>query len=161
MVIPIFDYTHQPIPAFLNLLEHAKNQFIPSLHSWDTVNFRVPWPDRPHPFLTMPTQNLFDHILIYVNSYHQHTKNQAVSLIFLEIWLIKNSCNLIGWEHFGPYLRNQNFLKNGICAGTLQKIQVFVIERIQYKLIVKFKNFSINSKNRFWPLFCPFSRFWG
>ena len=92
MVIPIFDHTHQPIPAFLNLLEHAKNQFISSLHSWDTVNFRVPWPDRPHPFLTMPTQNFFDHILIYVNSYHQHAKNQAVSLIFLEIWLIKNSC---------------------------------------------------------------------
>ena len=21
----------------------------------------------------------------------------------LEIWLIKQSCNLIGWEHFGPY----------------------------------------------------------
>ena len=36
----------------------------------------------------------------------------------LEIWLIKKSCNLIGWEHFGPYLRNQNFPKYGICAGT-------------------------------------------
>ena len=26
----------------------------------------------------------------------------------LVIWLIKKSCNLIGWEHHGLYLRNQN-----------------------------------------------------
>ena len=27
----------------------------------------------------------------------------------LEIWLIKKSYNLIGREHFGPYLRDKNF----------------------------------------------------
>ena len=41
--------------AFLNLHQHAKNQFLPSTHSWDTVNFRVLWSDWPHPFLTTPT----------------------------------------------------------------------------------------------------------
>ena len=33
----------------------------------------------------------------------------------LEIWLIKKSCNLIGWEHFGPYLRN-------LCRNTANNI---------------------------------------
>ena len=36
-----------------------KNQFIPSIHSWDQVNFRVPWPDWPHPLLTMLITDLF------------------------------------------------------------------------------------------------------
>ena len=67
--------------VFLNLHQHAKNQFIPSIHSWDTANFRVPWPDWPHSFLTTPTQKIFDdQLLIYVNLY-QHAKNQAISLI--------------------------------------------------------------------------------
>ena len=33
----------------LLLAFHAKNQFIPSTYSWDTVNFRVLWPGWPHP----------------------------------------------------------------------------------------------------------------
>ena len=53
---------------------------IPSTHSWDTVNFRVLWPDWAHPFLTMPIQKYFDQPLIYMNLY-QHAKNQAISLI--------------------------------------------------------------------------------
>ena len=43
-----------------------KNQFIPSIHSWDTANFRVLWPDWPHPFLAAPIQNFFDQILICI-----------------------------------------------------------------------------------------------
>ena len=66
--------------VFLNLHQHAKNQFIPSTHSWDTVNFRVLWPGWPHQSLTMPTPKFFDQLLIYVNLY-QHVKNQAISLI--------------------------------------------------------------------------------
>ena len=66
--------------AFLNLHQHAKNQFIPSTHSWDRVNFRVLQPGWPHPSLTMPTPKFFDQLLIYVNL-SQHVKNQAISLI--------------------------------------------------------------------------------
>ena len=51
-----------------------------SVHSWDTVIYRVLWPDCPHPFLTMPTPNVFDQFLIYVDLY-EHAKNQAISLI--------------------------------------------------------------------------------
>ena len=65
--------------AFLNLHQHTKNQFIPSIHSWDTVNFRVLWPNWPDPFLPVPTQIFFD-LLIYVNFY-QYPKDQAISLI--------------------------------------------------------------------------------
>ena len=66
--------------AFLNLHQHAKIKFIPSIHSWDTVNFRVLWPGWSHPSLTTPTPKFFDQILIYVNLCH-HLKNQGISLI--------------------------------------------------------------------------------
>ena len=66
--------------AFLNLHQHAKNQFIPSIHSWDTANFRVLWPDWPHPFLTMPTQKISDQLLICVNLY-QHVKNRFIPYV--------------------------------------------------------------------------------
>ena len=54
-----------------------KNQFILSGHFWDRVNFRVSWPDWRHQFLTMPTQNIFDMLLILVNLY-QHVKNRFI-----------------------------------------------------------------------------------
>ena len=59
------------LSAFLNLYQHAKNQFIPFVHFWDPVNFRVPWTNWPHDVLTMPTHNIFDQFLIFVNLY-QH-----------------------------------------------------------------------------------------
>ena len=34
------------------------------------------------------------------------------------MWLILKSCNLIGWEHFGPYLKNEVFRKYEIFAVT-------------------------------------------
>ena len=89
--------------SFLNLQQQTKNQFILSIHSWDTVSFRVTWPDWLHPL-----------VWIYINI----QKIRLFHWFVLEIWLIRKSCNLIGWEHFGWYLRNQNFPKYGICAGT-------------------------------------------
>ena len=55
----------------------AKNQFIPSVHFWDRVNFRVPRPDWQHPLLTMDNQNNFYQLSIFVNLY-QHEKNQFI-----------------------------------------------------------------------------------
>ena len=89
--------------SFLNLQQQTKNQFILSIHSWDTVSFRVTWPDWLHPL-----------VWIYINI----QKIRLFHWFVLEIWLIRKSCNLIGWEHFGSYLRNQNLPKYGICAGT-------------------------------------------
>ena len=51
-------------------------------------------------------------------------------LVALEIQMIWKSCNLIGWEHLGPYLKNKSFPKYGICAQTQQIIQIFIIEQI-------------------------------
>ena len=58
-----------------------------------------------------------------------HTKNQFISLIslwdtanFRVLRLIEKSCNLIGQEHFGPYLRNQNFPKYEVCSS-IQELQ--------------------------------------
>ena len=58
-----------------------------------------------------------------------HTKKRFVLLIslwdtanFRVLQLIEKSCNLIGQEHFGPYLRNQNFPKYEICSS-IQELQ--------------------------------------
>ena len=45
-------YNHLLI--WVNLCQHAKNQFIPSIDSWDTINFRIHRPGWQHLFLTMP-----------------------------------------------------------------------------------------------------------
>ena len=63
--------------AFLNLYQHAKNHFIPSVHSSDTANFKVSSLNWPHPFLTMPTPKLFNHLLVSVNLC-QHANNQLI-----------------------------------------------------------------------------------
>ena len=42
------------LSAFLYLYLHAKNQVISSVQFWDAFNFKVPWQDWPHPFLTTP-----------------------------------------------------------------------------------------------------------
>ena len=58
----------------MNLDQHAKNQFIPFVHSSDRVNFRVPSHDWPHAFLTKPTPN----ILLTCMNLYQHAKNQLI-----------------------------------------------------------------------------------
>ena len=61
----------------MNLHQHAKNQFIPFVHSSNRVNFRVPSHDWPHPFLTTPTAKIFNVPLICMNLY-QYAKNQLI-----------------------------------------------------------------------------------
>ena len=54
----------------------------------DTVNFRVPRPDWPHPFSAMPTK-IFDQLLIFVSLY-QHEKNKKIKMsLFQQIILEK------------------------------------------------------------------------
>ena len=96
--------------AFLNFYKDAKNRFIWSVYFWDTVNFRVPWPDKPHPFLTMPTQKFFDQLLIFVNLY-QHAKKQFFHLFVLEIQSILESRDQITHTNFWLCL-TKTFLTN-------------------------------------------------
>ena len=58
----------------------------------------------------------------------------------LDIWVTTKSCNLIGSEHFGPYLWNENITKYEICARIQQITSVFIIAQIQWKLMTKSLN---------------------
>ena len=88
--MPIFDHAHPKTIeitfSFPELHQHTKNQFISSIHSWDTVNFRVLQPEWQHPFLTIPSKTLFDQLLIYVNLY-LHAKNHFINLFWRYNWL--------------------------------------------------------------------------
>ena len=85
MVMFIFDHAHpKTIERTFRFPEFppACKKSVHSINSlFDTVNFRVLWPDWTHPFLTAPIPKLFDQLLIYANSY-RHAKNQAILLIY-------------------------------------------------------------------------------
>ena len=51
--------------------------------------------------------------------------------LFLTILHFKESCDLIGWQHFGPKLELQNFAR---CVGEISiTILVFILEYFQEK----------------------------
>ena len=62
--------------------------------------------------------------------------------------------DLIGQEHFGPYIRNQNFSKYEFWSSIQQLIQTFILGQIEKKKL----NFPIHSKNPRLDLFSPFLR---
>ena len=62
-------------------------------------------------FWTCPPQNFF---INFVSTCKR--SGYLVNLFWRYFWLIKKSCSLIDWEHFGPYLRDKNFPKYRICA---------------------------------------------
>ena len=67
--------------AFLNLYQHAKNQFIPPIHSWDTSNFTVSGPACPCPLMTitqLPSKKNFNHLWIFIDLF-QNAKNKAIA----------------------------------------------------------------------------------
>ena len=61
----------------MNLYQHAKNQFTPSVHFSDAINFKVSSHDWPHPFLTMATPKTFNLICMKL---YQHAKNKLIPL---------------------------------------------------------------------------------
>ena len=115
----IFDQVHPKIFestfSFTEFVPACKKSVVPSVHFWDTANFRVQRPDWPHSFLTIHNHEIFDQLLIFVNLY-QHAKNEAVSSIF--------SGEMVAW-------------KIEICAGTRQIIKSFIVEHILWKLVTK------------------------
>ena len=90
---------------FLNFYQHTKNQFIHIIPSWDKANFRVLRPNGHTHFWPRPLQYFlinFQFPWICINM----QKVRPFYHFLLEIQSIYKSCNLIGREHFGPYLRN-------------------------------------------------------
>ena len=76
-----------------------------------------------------------------------HAKNKFH--FFLTILYFKESCNLIGWQHFGPLLETQNYARYVGKISTA--ILVFIIDYFQEKLTSQ--NFSKNPKH---PILGPF-----
>ena len=138
--------------------QHAKNYSIPSIHSWDTTNFRVLWPDWPHLFLRTPTPKFFDQLLIFVILY-LHAKNQAISLICSEDmvdWKILQSEWL---RRFWPISRELKFSQIWNLSRNTANNTSFHYRTNSVK--INDKNFSINSKNHaFGPFMVHFSGFW-
>ena len=105
LAILIFDLAHpKNIWSAFNFCESVltfKNEFIPSVRSSDIGKFRVPSPDWPKPSLTMLTLNIFNHLLVCVNSY-QYAKNQLISSVHLFNFRVQRS----DWPH--PFLAMSN-----------------------------------------------------
>ena len=70
---------------------------------------------------------------------------------FLEILHFKESCNLIGWQHFGPQLQNQNFARYGIGREISTTILLSILDYFQEKLRTKY--FKKSKKPLFWGSF--------
>ena len=101
----------------VKLYSMQKNQLIPSVHSWDIINFRVQKPDWPPPFLTMPTEKNFDRLLIFVN----YINMQEISLFHwfaLEIWLIKNPAIWLAENILAHIPRTRNSEIWDLCRNT-------------------------------------------
>ena len=119
MVTPIFDHAN-----LINFQSVFNSRLIPSVHSWDTVSFRVQRPDWPSPFLTTTKQKIFDQLLIFVNLY-QHAKNEAVSLIssgrIIDLKILQSD-----WlRAFWPISQEKVFQKSRISAETQQNTENF------------------------------------
>ena len=95
------------------------SSFHPFILDWDTVNFRVQWPDWPHPFLTILNQKIFDQFFNLCEFVSTCKKpGYFIDLFWKYDWL-----NLIGWENFGPYLKNKKFSQIwDLCRNTAKNI---------------------------------------
>ena len=72
--------------------------------------------------------------------------------LFITILHFEDSCNLIGWQHFGPKLETKNFSR---CLGEISKtILVLILNWIPRK--TKITKFFKKSKIAFWPHSGPF-----
>ena len=98
-------------------------------------------------------KKISNHPLSSLNLY-QHTKNYPNSSFCPWDIAILKSCNLIGQELFGPYFKNQNFGRHGVCARKTITIS-FILDHFQPKLMTKFC--EIWKKPHFLAYFGPFS----
>ena len=121
----------------MNLFQHIKNQFIPSVQSSDTVNFRVLSPDWPQPFWTKLTQQIANHLDEFAWIGTSMQKISQFHLFILEIesilefgdqicppnfwpcttwWSTFNFCEFVSmcknWGCFNNLFRRNNWFKN-------------------------------------------------
>ena len=109
----------------MNLHQHAKNQFIPLVHSSDRVCFRVPSHDCQHiHFLTTPTPKIFNvcyNQLKSVNSWDTvNSRIQRLDLLNL-LWRNSSFRNYAIWlaESILAYISGTKFFPDiGLCRNT-------------------------------------------
>ena len=113
---------------FLNLYQHAKNQFLPSVHSSDIVSFRVPSTNWPFLFLTILNPKIFNHFLICVNLC-QHAKNQLISSIhsgdIVNSRVQRPDC--IGQTYFWPCSTKKKFYRLLIFGNLYQHAKNYAV----------------------------------
>ena len=139
----------------LNLYQYPKNQLISSFHPWDTADFRVPRPKRPHWSLTTITLKLLKKLLAFLSLYQQ-TKNQFIP--FIASWDTANFRVLRHeWSH--PFLTTPqyfsiNFWVPWICINML-KIKAFSSigsrDIVDSKILIDWEHFGPYVKNQIFP----------
>ena len=82
-----------------------------------------------------------------------HVKINVTIPFFLKILLYKESCNLIGRQHFGPLLENPNFARYGTGGEISITAYVFIFDQFQEKLMTKFFSKNRGHFRHFLPKF--------
>ena len=102
----------------VKLYQHAKNQLISPVHSWDTFKFS-PQTRLATCFFIMPNQKVLDQLLIFVNLY-QHAKNKTVSTICAGKITVDLKIQQYGWlKAFWFYALGVRFFPNiGLLRNT-------------------------------------------
>ena len=134
-----------------------KNQFIPSIHTSDTVNFRVPLHDRPYPILTIPTPKLFSHLSTCINLYRAKRSVNSISSFlrygkFLRVqrtdwpyqFLIMTNQKLFNQLLIfaSLYQHAKNEVVSPICSGQIVHLKIMLSDWEHFGLYIRNKIFS-------------------
>ena len=129
-----------------------RKQFIPLICFRDTVMFWSPATRVNTPIYDYPHPNIFQSTFNF-NEFGSTCQQINVTLFNYS----RDVNDLIGQEHFGPYVRNQNFSKYEFWSSIQQLIQTFILRLGQIEKKNKL-NFPIHSKNPRLGFFPPFLR---
>ena len=132
----IFDHTHPKIIestfSFLELVPAYKKSVYSICSFLRYSHFRVPWPDRQHQFLTMPTHKTFYHFWIFANLY-QHAKIQFTPSVY--------SLDTVNfrYNHFwpSPPPKFSNIFKHAKICTSMQKIGYFHLFILDIKSLLE------------------------
>ena len=115
------------------------------MDSRDTAIFRVPRPERSHPFLPAHTEKFLNQLLTFMNFY-RHANNQTISSFcsrdIVDLKILQSDSPRTFW----PISQKPNFPWIwDLCQAIANN---FIIEQIQITLMTKY--FSKFQKKYFW-----------
>ena len=155
--------------SFLNVHQHAKSQFILSIHSWQTVNIKILWTNWPHPFWIMSIPNFlinFYFMWICINIEKKQWFQFQWFVLEIHGWLkypgIWFSENIVAHISETKIFPIMGFVqKSAFCAFSLEnKICAFSLENNFSES--EWPNFSLNLKHPvFGPIMVHFPKFVG